>query len=561
MSNFFNLLNSFDKKIKFKFFLFFIFIIINSILELINISLIIPIIEFLGQNKITHFNFLNEFLLNNSFDNDNKIINIALLILIIIFIKNIFYIFINYWLIIFTKNLELKISDKVFANYLNKNIFFFINNNSSTLIRNLTTEIQNIIKAINSFFTVLVEIFIVLFLLSYLIFTEFNITIIIFFGISTLSLILFYLFKKKINNWSEKRIILSQEYLKIIIQTFNSIKELFVFERTKDIRLKHLKKKNEYLDINQNFGFTNFLPRPILETIIFSIIIFVIIKFIHLENLFSSLVLYSVVLLRLFPSATKIMMNSQSFLFRLPAFKVIQKDFLDSRYNKSKKLNYLTKNQIKSKFKLENISFKYDQKKVINNLNYQFEIGKIYGIAGKSGSGKSTLLDIIMGLKKPSEGKIKLDEKVLNFEKDAWFNFFGYVPQNVYLYDETIIENIGFGIEKSIIDIKKTNLSIEMASLKNFVDGLPIGLNTIVGEKGEKISGGQIQRIGIARALYNDPKILILDEITSHLDDKTELKIIDELKKIKKDKLIIFVTHNKKILDNFDDTLYLDNND
>jgi len=197
MSNFFNLLNSFDNKIKFKFFLFLIFIIINSILELISISLIIPIIEFLGQNKITHFNFLNDFLLNISFSSENKIINIALLILIIIFLKNIFYVFINYWLIKFTKNLELKISDKVFANYLNKNIFFFINNNSSTLIRNLTTEVQNIIKAINSFFTVLVEIFIVLFLLSYLILTEFNITIIIFFGISALSLILFYLFKKK----------------------------------------------------------------------------------------------------------------------------------------------------------------------------------------------------------------------------------------------------------------------------------------------------------------------------------------------------------------------------
>jgi len=561
MSNFFNLLNSFDNKIKFKFFLFLIFIIINSILELISISLIIPIIEFLGQNKITHFNFLNDFLLNISFSSENKIINIALLILIIIFLKNIFYVFINYWLIKFTKNLELKISDKVFANYLNKNIFFFINNNSSTLIRNLTTEVQNIIKAINSFFTVLVEIFIVLFLLSYLILTEFNITIIIFFGISALSLILFYLFKKKINKWSEKRIILSQEYLKIIIQTFNSIKELFVFERTKDIRFKHLKKKNEYLEINQNFGFTNFLPRPILETIIFSIIIFVIIKFSHLENLFSSLVLYSVVLLRLFPSATKIMMNSQSFLFRLPAFKVIQKDFLESRFDKGKKLNYLTKNQLKSKLKLENISFNYDQKKIFNNLNYQFEIGKIYGIAGQSGSGKSTLLDIIMGLKKPSHGIIKLDEKVLNFEKDSWFSFFGYVPQNVYLYDETIIENIGFGIEKNLIDIKRTNFAIEMASLKNFADSLPNGLNTIVGEKGEKISGGQVQRIGIARALYNDPKILVLDEITSQLDDKTEQKIIEELKKIKKNKLILFVTHNKKILDNFDDILYLDNND
>ncbi len=298
-----------------------------------------------------------------------------------------------------------------------------------------------------------------------------------------------------------------------------------------------------------------------METIIFSIIIFVIIKFSHLENLFSSLVLYSVVLLRLFPSATKIMMNTQSFLFRLPAFKVIQKDFLDLRFNQGKKSNYLEKNQIQSKLKLENISFKYDQKEIINNLNYQFEIGKIYGIAGKSGSGKSTLLDIIMGLKKPSGGIIKLDEKVLNYEKDSWFNFFGYVPQNVYLYDETIIENIGFGIEKKIIDIEKTNFSIEMASLKKFVNSLPNGLNTIVGEKGEKISGGQIQRIGIARALYNDPKILILDEITSHLDDKTEQKIIDELKKIKKNKVIIFVTHNKKILDNFDDTLYLDNND
>ena len=217
-----------------------------------------------------------------------------------------------------------------------------------------------------------------------------------------------------------------------------------------------------------------------------------------------------------------------------------------------------TKNKVKNKFglSLENISFGYvSTQKIIDNLNIFFKKGEIVSISGRSGAGKSTLLDIIMGLIEPDKGLIAFEGSIVNKSKAdliAWQKNISYVPQEIFLIDDDISMNIALGQSKNNIDFKKIQKVIEITDLEDFVKNQKYGLKTRVGERGAKVSGGQKQRIAIARALYKDFNLLILDEATSALDIVSQNKIIGNIKKFYKDKIIIFVSHNDKLIESCD---------
>lgn len=204
------------------------------------------------------------------------------------------------------------------------------------------------------------------------------------------------------------------------------------------------------------------------------------------------------------------------------------------------------KNEIFSNnIKLKNISFNYgtDKKVAVNNINIDIAKGKSVGLIGKSGSGKSTLVDIIIGLLEPSTGEILIDDSNIGTKKISWQKQLGYVPQEVYLLDDTIRNNITFGIEKEEIDEKLLSDVIEKSQLKNLVNSLTKKLDTFIGDRGARLSGGEKQRIGIARALYNKPKVIVFDEATSSLDIYNENKILKEIYENKKDKTLIIISH------------------
>jgi len=184
--------------------------------------------------------------------------------------------------------------------------------------------------------------------------------------------------------------------------------------------------------------------------------------------------------------------------------------------------------------------------------------GDFIGIIGETGGGKSTLINLFIGLLKPSEGKVEVDELDINSNLPEWHKKIGYVPQSVYLIDDTIRKNIAFGLLENNIDNDLVKQAVEKASLKRFIDSLPNGLETIVGEKGIRLSGGQQQRIGIARALYRDPEILILDEATSSVDQKTEKKIMDCIRLLKRKKTLIIITHRLITVKNCDKIFIVD---
>ena len=185
----------------------------------------------------------------------------------------------------------------------------------------------------------------------------------------------------------------------------------------------------------------------------------------------------------------------------------------------------------------------------MNKINFEIKPKDIFGILGESGAGKSTIIDLIIGLLKPTNGKILLDGKDLSLNKVSWQKLIGYVPQNIYLSDESIRENISFNRETSDEETNKVITAMQKARIYDFVKSLPDGLDTKVGERGVKLSGGQRQRIGIARALYGNPKILVLDEATNQLDEENEIAIIDTIQDIR-DVTVIIISHNKSALVN-----------
>jgi len=221
------------------------------------------------------------------------------------------------------------------------------------------------------------------------------------------------------------------------------------------------------------------------------------------------------------------------------------------RKNDIKKINEnINYSSDKNHLNIENLNFKYhSESKGLNEVNLDAKENEIVGIIGESGSGKSTLINLMLGLMKPLSGNIRMNELDIHKNLNNWKDIIGYIPQNIYLTDDTILRNIGFGIEDNKIDNKKIEKCIELAELSSFIKNLPQGLNTVVGERGIKISGGELQRIGIARALYKDPKILILDEATSALDVDTEKNILETISSLKSNKIIIIVSHRNSIFD------------
>ena len=205
---------------------------------------------------------------------------------------------------------------------------------------------------------------------------------------------------------------------------------------------------------------------------------------------------------------------------------------------------------------LRDVSFRYPdrQQLALQNISFTVEQGKSIGFVGTSGAGKSTLLDVIMGFLEPTAGDICVNGEILHSDNlNEWFAKIAHVPQSIFLLDATITENIAFGVPESDIDWAKLNEAVSMACLSDTIDLLPEGLNTKLGERGLNLSGGQCQRVGIARALYRGAKLLVLDEATSALDHETEMKIVDNIRALQKDLIIVIVAHRLSSLKNCDE--------
>ena len=544
-------------KNKIKSFIFLFLSLVSVVFETASLGMVVPIISTMTESQNNSFLFFSEFI--NLFTKKWEINSISFLMifLIAIFIaKNIFLLFFTWWTANFVNKVEINLTKKLFRSYINQPFLFFVNVSTTDIVRNIVVEVGNFRKTIDNILSIIVETTLLLGILFLLLSVDLTNTLTILLPI-IIFVFLYYILSKKVTlDLGEKRLIHSNKHMKYVTESMGAIKEIILYEVKNYFQTKKLNEKINVGNIVRNYTVLNSLPRIFLELLIIIILSIIIIMNSNedLKNLIPTLSLFALCAIRLLPSTSKIVTVIQGIKYKSPVVRKIYK-LIKNNENYNKELiesdrNVHFNNHDKNKYVLNNVNFKYlsSNKKIINNLTISFEKGKFYGLIGASGNGKTTFVNLLLGLLKPDNGVIKLDGIDISKNKIDWKSKVGYVPQNIFLLDESIINNVAFGVEEEKIDINKVKKSIDAVQLTNFVNNLKNGFETIVGEKGSKISGGQAQRLGIARALYNDPNILILDESTNNLDIEVENKILDDLKKLKNTKTIIFITHRENPL-------------
>lgn len=547
---------------------FFISITAVSLLEIFSLSLIIPLITLiLNEDLIIQFIHKNLPFMKD-YSNSAVVIMLFFLLGFSYFLKAIFLFFFSWLQFSYVAKIESKLSKNLYAFYLARPYKFFTEVNSSELIRNITEEVNKFTYyIINNGLSLFLEIIIILFISLFLIIYDPKTTTILLLLCFLISLIILKITKSKINKLSEERQHHSKMKIKHIQQGIGGIKEIKV-SGNELLFLKYYDEHNKkYNQISKFFNIFTNLPKIILEffAIIFLIFIIFFAYFTGIKSteILITLGIFAAAAFRLIPSFNRLNVGYQNFRYGLPSIEVLYKEKINLI---NKKLIYEKKiNQVKLKrdsifqkeIMLKDLEFNYSQENILKNINIKIKKNTVIGLVGKSGSGKSTLVDLILGLRNPSKGKILIDnEKDINDLGQDWRNIIGYVPQNLYLLDDTLKKNIALGINLESIDELKILKAIKSSQLENFVkNNLDKGLETSVGERGVRLSGGQKQRIGIARALYKDPEILIFDEATSALDHDTEKKIIDTINTLKNKKTIIIISHRLSAL-NICDTIY-----
>ena len=555
-------------KFKNKSLIFVFLLIFAAVLETLGIGIIFPLIDFLIKGEFSgNLLWINLDKISSDFDNKIIIKNLIFLIFLLYLFKTFFLVLFNYWQIKFSQNIFKHLSLKLLNKYLFSPISFYHKKNSSVLLRNTLHETKNYGDCVDLSLKLIAELFLVLFIFSLLIYVEPKGTFVITLVLTTF-VILFYLgTSKKLYKFGEIKLDSVGKLLKVLNESFNGIRDVklkasqfFFFSTYKKHLGKMIKARNYQQAIVQS-------PRILFEFILILLLLFgLYFNFTSNNNTLDLLPLLSMYLLaalKLIPSIMRMLNILQTIKGLEPSIVMLNQEF-DA--NENLNINLKLQGSSSSKFlfnnkiEFKNLSFSYDNKnKIINNFSKVLYKNKTIGISGQSGSGKSTIIDLLTGLITPNSGNILIDDKIdINdgYLLD-WQNKIGYVSQSVFLLDASIRENIAFGIESDNMDNLKITKVLKEAQLHDYVSKLEKGLDTIVGERGVKLSGGQIQRIGIARELYREPELIIFDESTSALDIDTEDEILECIKELKKKMTIIIVSHRSNTLKYCDEVFAL----
>lgn len=529
-------------------------LILMSILEFISLGSIPLLIGYLIEPDQMSVFFEENFNFSFNFNLDLKLF--CFVIFIIFLAKSLLLSLINFFELKTIKDLKISITNKLFKKYLNNDYKFFIDNNHTALSRNLIKEIDNAVGLIQSVIFLIREFFL-LSMIFFLLFFYNPILSLAILGILIFFAIIFYAGTDKLlKSFAIERINLTAKIFNLVPQVFNLIKEI-----------KILKKEEYFIDsfnrIKSDFekkiiivDFFKRIPKILFEFLAITILLIIII-FLginnkdQLGNFLPFLTLVTICTVKLIPSFNTIsgaLTHIQSYA---NSFNLIFSELNNTIINvKPLKIANDDNEKIIS---LNNINFHYQnsEKVSLTDINFDIKRGEMVGIIGKSGSGKTTLVNLLMGLLRPSSGFINYYFKKKN-------NIIGLVPQDIIIFEDSLKKNIALGEYEDEINEKKIKDVIEMSGLNNFFQKNHNNLDLSLGDKGMNISGGEKQRIGIARSLYNEPELLILDEATSSLDIKTEKLFLSHIEKLKGKITTIFVSHRISALDKCDSVYLID---
>ncbi|MCI4642378.1 MAG: ABC transporter ATP-binding protein/permease [Flavobacteriaceae bacterium] len=531
---------------------------IGMFFEIIGLGIIIPLLEaILEPQKVR--SSLNNFLASDLIEKitDRELIYYLLIfVTAIYFIKSSFLILLSSFQNKLIVNLRIYLSTNLFSKYLNQDYESFISKHSSFYTKNIQVEISNIINLCSALITIIIEFFLILSVIITLIFIEplgallissFFLLFAFIYSISTKSIL---------KSWSMKMQEIQVNIQKKIIDGFGGFKEFKVLNKNKYVvelfsntLYDKAKIESKYLTLQQT-------PRHLLELVsilgLIGFIFFLLLNDVNIADIITIIGVFVAATFRMIPSLNRLVGAIQHLKH--------DKISLDLIYNEFNRVNKFENQQIESlkrikfidEIQIISMNLSYGQKKIFKDFNLSIKKGSKIGIMGPSGSGKSSFVNVLLGFISPNSGSILVDNYNIEKRMNSWRNSIGYVPQDIFLTDDTVENNIALGVSNQEIDRQRVLECIKLAELDSYIESSPHGIKTLIGERGVKMSGGQKQRIGIARALYNNPNILIFDEATSALDDKTEELVMNTIYNLDKNITSILISHRESTLNRCD---------
>jgi len=577
----------FDKKRKVQSVFLCIGLFAGALFELVGVSLITGLVSLIGTPSKIHESAVMQKVYDLFHMTSDRQFFLAVVIGLIVFylIKNVFLLGINYLLYSFIYNNQLRLSGKLVDCYLKKPYTYHLNTNSGDMIRNIMLDSERFFQMILCIFQVLAETLIATLLSVYLLIVDPFITISVVLVLGIFSLLYVVVFKGQAKKYGKINQYYDGKMHQAILQALGAVKDIKILKREKyfsDVYVGYGKKKLDAVRDNNVLGQ---LPKYLIETICIGAVIVLLIFKVGssgVNSMLPQLAAFAVATFKLLPSVSKINNFINLIIFLKPSVDLIYQDIKetedmietgkeDAYFAIGKEMSENKRSDIYGKetvsddidesgihdpgeITVSNLYYRYPNtdKDVLENVNISIPLGKSVGLVGPSGSGKSTLADIILGILSPTEGNVFCNGMDVHKNPEAWAKRLAYIPQAIYLADETVRSNIAFGIEEEKIDDEKVLRALKEAKLDGFIDSLDDGINSMIGERGVRISGGQRQRIGIARALYDNPEILVLDEATSALDNNTESEVMEEIDALSGRKTLIIIAHRLSTLRNCD---------
>ncbi len=525
--------------------------IVGSVLEVLGISLVLPAMMLLinpsAIEKYSAMRFLSASL------GHPKPLTLSLALMIALaagyVIKNAYRAWLLFLQIEFSFRQQVRLSQRLYGQYLAKPYTFHLQRNSATLIYNITsgTDLLSLL-VISPVMSLSAELVVIAAMISFLFFVSPTVSIILFVLFGGSSVLFYGSIRNRLNHWGKMRQYHDTERIRQSQQGLGGIKDVKILGRENFFLNAFSQHAAGRAYFERHNMFLNQLPPVWLETIailaLATTTCFLALQGAPLDRTVPTVALFAAAAFRIMPSLSKILNAAQNLRYASPVIDMLYSELIEDGAQEQPGGQVSMQTPFRS-VDVVDMAYRYDgaESPALDHIGFSIARGACVGIVGTSGSGKTTLIDVILALLTPSAGDVLIDGQSLGTISKDWQRRIGYVSQNIYLADQSLRENIAFGIPESEIDDQAVARAVQFAQLASLIGSLPEGLHTEIGERGVRLSGGERQRVGIARALYHDPEVLVLDEATAALDTNTEADIMRAVGELPGDKTLIIVAH------------------
>lgn len=559
----------FDRKQKIQLGILCVMIFVGGLLETLGVGAMIPVVTALLtpetlKEYVDKYPILQQICDMLGIQSVGQMTTALLLALMAIYIiKNLYLVYLVYRQNTFITQSRNQMISRVMGEFLNRPYEQYLGADIPTVFRITDSDIPQTFSLMLAMLQLVSEVVVSGLIFIVLLCTDIFMTLFIMVLFGVMTLVIVKVFKPKLNKIGAKNQAIQSRIAKWRIQAIYGLKDVKVLNREEFFVRNYYETGKVGANVGRTYAVMNNIPRLLIETVfIVGVLTFIIIYMKgggNVASMVSTLAAFGVAAMRVLPSVNRINTYITEISYNQPSLDFVYQNLqegmkTDAMLAQRRAYSQKEKLELKDKIELNHISFHYpdSDKNIFTDAHMEVPKGKSVGIMGTSGAGKSTIVDILLGLLHAQEGEITCDGVDIFKNYESWLAQIGYIPQSIYLIDESIRDNIAFGIDADKIDEKRIWEVLEEAQLKEFVEELPNGLDTTIGDRGVRLSGGQRQRIGIARALYHDPEILVFDEATSALDNDTEAAVMDAVNSFHGKKTMIIIAHRLNTIEKCD---------